>query len=115
MQRAGVVAIEKGEDFVNSQIARARKSRDIACEILGRTGRCRFAVPQGAFYLFFSVDGETDTRKLVFRLIDEAQVGLAPGTSFGPGGEHFVRVCYARDPDQVADAMTRVATVLTKG
>lgn len=115
MQRAGVVAIEKGEDFVNSQIARARRSRDIACDILGRTGRCRFAVPQGAFYLFFSVDGETDTRKLVFRLIDEAQVGLAPGTSFGPGGEHFVRVCYARDPDQVADAMTRVAKVLTTG
>ena len=115
MQRAGVVAIEKGEDFVNSQIARIRKSRDIACDILGRTGRCRFSVPQGAFYLFFSVDGETDTRKLVFRLIDEAQVGLAPGTSFGPGGEHFVRVCYARDPDQVADAMTRVAKVLAKG
>lgn len=115
MQRAGVVAIEKGEDFVNSQVARIRKSRDIACEILGRTGRCRFTVPQGAFYLFFSVDGETDTRKLVFRLIDEAQVGLAPGTSFGPGGENFVRVCYARDPNQVADAMTRVADVLTKG
>ena len=75
MQRAGVVAIEQGEDFVHSQIARARKSRDIACDILGRTGRCRFAVPQGAFYLFFKVDGETDTRKLVFRLIDEAQVG----------------------------------------
>jgi len=115
MQRAGVVAIEKGEDFVNAQIARVRKSRDIACDILGRTGRCRFAVPQGAFYLFFSVAGETDTRKLVFRLIDEAQVGLAPGTSFGPGGENFVRVCYARDPDQVADAMSRVAAVLTKG
>ncbi len=115
MQRAGVVAIEKGEDFVKSQIARVRKSRDIACDILGRTGRCRFAVPQGAFYLFFKVDGETDTRKLVFRLIDEAQVGLAPGTSFGAGGEHFVRVCYARDPDQVADAMTRVAKVLTTG
>lgn len=115
MQRAGVVAIEKGEDFVNSQVARIRKSRDIACDILGRTGRCRFVVPQGAFYLFFSVDGETDTRKLVFRLIDEAQVGLAPGTSFGPGGENFVRVCYARDPNQVADAMTRVADVLSKG
>lgn len=115
MQRAGVVAIEKGEDFVNSQVARIRKSRDIACDILGRTGRCRFVVPQGAFYLFFSVDGETDTRKLVFRLIDEAQVGLAPGTSFGPGGENFVRVCYARDPNQVADAMTRVAGVLSKG
>jgi aspartate/methionine/tyrosine aminotransferase len=114
MQRAGVVAIEKGEDFVHSQIARARQSRDIACDILGRTGRCRFVVPQGAFYLFFKVDGETDTRKLVFRLIDEAQVGLAPGTSFGAGGEEFVRVCYARDPNQVADAMTRVAKVLVK-
>jgi aspartate/methionine/tyrosine aminotransferase len=114
MQRAGVVAIQKGEDFVHSQIARARQSRDITCDILGRTGRCRFVVPQGAFYLFFKVDGETDTRKLVFRLIDEAQVGLAPGTSFGAGGEEFVRVCYARDPNQVADAMTRVAKVLMK-
>ncbi len=114
MQRAGIVALERGDDFIAMQVERTRKSRDIVCEILGRTGRCRFAMPAGAFYLFFRVDGETDTRRLVFRIIDEAQIGLAPGTAFGPGGEDFVRLCFARDPDQVRDAGERIAGVLAK-
>ena len=114
MQRAGIVALERGESFVAHQVARARKSRDIACDILGKTGRCRFAVPQGAFYLFFAVDGETDTHKLTRRLVDEAQVGLAPGTAFGRGGEQFVRLCFARDPLQIEDACKRIAAVLTR-
>ena len=112
MQRAGVVALERGESFVAHQISRTRKSRDIACEILGGTGRCRFAAPMGAFYLFFAVDGETDTHALTRRLVDEARAGLAPGTAFGPGGAHFVRLCFARDPLQIEDVCGRIAEVL---
>ncbi|KAB2884366.1 MAG: pyridoxal phosphate-dependent aminotransferase [Pseudorhodoplanes sp.] len=115
MQRAGIVALEQGEPFIAQQIARARQSRDLICEALARTGRCRFAKPMGAFYVFFKVDGETDTRRLVFRLIDQAQVGLAPGSAFGPGGEEFVRLCFARDPAQIRDAGERIAAVLQKG
>lgn len=114
MQRAGVVALERGESFVAHQVTRARKSRDVACDILGPTGCCRFTPPQGAFYLFFAVDGESDTHKLARRLVDEAQVGLAPGTAFGKGGEEFVRLCFARDPLQIEDACTRIAAVLEK-
>lgn len=114
MQRAGIAAIERGESFVAHQISRSRKSRDVACEILGKTGRCRFAVPDGAFYLFFAVDGEPDTHRLTRHLVDEAQVGLAPGTAFGAGGEHFVRLCFARDPSQIEDACGRIARVLGK-
>ena len=79
MQRAAVTAIERGESFVHAHDRAARRGRDICCDLLAKTGRCRFARPQGAFYLFFSVDGETDTRRLAMRLIDEANVGLAPG------------------------------------
>jgi aspartate/methionine/tyrosine aminotransferase len=112
MQRAGVVALDQGEDFVSAQIARARMSRDIACDILGQTGRCRFTPPQGAFYLFFTVDGEPDSEALARRLVDEAQAGLAPGTAFGKGGEPFVRLCFARDPEQIREACERIAGVL---
>lgn len=112
MQRAGVVALDRGEDFVTAQVARARASRDIACDILGQTGRCRFTPPPGAFYLFFAVDGETDTFALARRLVDEAQVGLAPGTAFGTGGADFLRLCFARDPEQIRDACARIAQVL---
>jgi aspartate/methionine/tyrosine aminotransferase len=112
MQRAGVVALDRGEEFVAQQVARARASRDIACDILGKTGRCRFTPPQGAFYLFFAVDGEPDSEKLARRLVDEAQVGLAPGTAFGDGGKHFLRLCFAREPKQIRDACERIARVL---
>jgi len=114
MQRAAVTAIERGESFVAHLIARARRGREICCDLLSKTGRCRFVPPQGAFYLFFSVEGETDTRALVMRLIDEANAGLAPGTAFGAGGEAFVRVCFARNAEQLEEAMTRVAAVLSR-
>jgi aspartate/methionine/tyrosine aminotransferase len=112
IQRAAVAAIERGESFVAHQIERARRSRDIACEILGATGRCRFAVPTGACYRFFTVEGEPDTRALALRLIDEARVGLAPGTAFGSGGERFLRLCYARKPEQVQQAAGAIAKAL---
>jgi aspartate/methionine/tyrosine aminotransferase len=115
MQRAGVAAIEHGEGFVAHQIARARRGRDIMANALAATGRCRFALPVGAFYLFFTVDGETDTRRLALRLIDEAAVGLAPGTAFGKGGENFLRACFLRDPAQLEDAARRLVGVLTRG
>jgi aspartate/methionine/tyrosine aminotransferase len=113
MQRAGVAAIERGEGFVTHMIERARRGRDLCCEKLGEVEGCRFAVPQGAFYLFFSVDGEADTRRLAIRLIDEANVGLAPGTAFGAGGERFLRLCFARNPEHLEAAIGRIAATIS--
>jgi aspartate/methionine/tyrosine aminotransferase len=113
MQRAAVTAIERGESFVTHQIERARRGRDIACDLLGATGKCRFVAPQGAFYLFFSVDGEADTRRLAKRMVDDANVGLAPGTAFGAGGERFVRLCFARNAEQLQTGVERIAAALS--
>jgi aspartate/methionine/tyrosine aminotransferase len=114
MQRAAVTAIERGESFVAHMNERARRGRDIACSTLAATGRIRFAQPDGAFYLFFSVDGEADTRRLAMRLIDEAYVGLAPGSAFGAGGERFMRLCFARNAEQLEAAVRRVAAVIAR-
>ena len=90
-------------------MARARAGRDILVEGLRATGRVRFAEPEGAFYLFFSVDGESDTRSLALRLIDEANVGLAPGAAFGAAGQGFLRLCFLRDAGQLRAATERLA------
>jgi aspartate/methionine/tyrosine aminotransferase len=112
MQRAAVAALDRGESFVAHQVARARRGRDVVCAALATVGRCRFALPQGAFYLFFAVEGETDTRRLAFRLIDEARVGLAPGSAFGPSGRGFLRLCFARNAEQLETAAQRLVTAL---
>lgn len=109
MQKGATAALDHGEDYVALQVERARKGREIVTSRLAETGRVRFADPAGAFYLFFSVDGETDTDKLAHTLVDEANVGLAPGPAFGEGASQFMRLCFARSAGDVKEASERLA------
>lgn len=109
MQRGAVAALDQGDGFIVEQVERAHAARDLVCGILGATGKARFTVPQGAFYLFFTVDGITDSRTAAFDIVDQANVGLAPGTAFGPGGEAFLRLCFHRRLDQLEEAAHRLA------
>jgi hypothetical protein len=72
LQRAGIAALQQGESFVEHQIARAREGREIVSKGLAETGRVTFGAIDGAFYLFFKVEGIEDTRKLAMQLVDEA-------------------------------------------
>ena len=112
MQRGCVAALKKGEDFASDQVRRARLNRDLVCDALSQFPQVQFEVPEGAFYLFFSLDGMTDSTKTVLRIIDEAKVGLAPGGTFGQGGEMFMRMCYLRDPDVLTTALERLGNWL---
>lgn len=114
MQRAGVAALERGESFVAHQIERARRGREIVAKGLAASNRVRFAPPPGAFYMFFGVEGENDTRQLALKLVDEANIGLAPGTAFGPGGEAYIRLCFARGEAQITEATDRLVNWLKK-
>ncbi|KQZ15619.1 aspartate aminotransferase [Mesorhizobium sp. Root554] len=109
MQRGAVTALDEGDAFVFEQVERARQARDLVCGILGQTGRARFTVPAGAFYLFFAIDGIDDSRSAAFDIVDNANVGLAPGSAFGPGGEPFLRLCFHRRLDQLEEAAMRLA------
>lgn len=108
MQRGAVAALEDGEHYVRMQIERARVGRDIVCDGLAGSNRIRFARPDGAFYLFFGVEGIADTRRLALTLIDEAKVGIAPGSAFGAGGGPFMRLCFARKAEDLHEAARRL-------
>jgi aspartate/methionine/tyrosine aminotransferase len=114
LQRGAVAALEQGDAFIDFQRQRATEAREIVCSGLERTGRVRLVRPAGAFYAFFSVDGEPDTRALALRLVDEAGIGLAPGGAFGAGGDGYMRLCYLRDLDQIREATRRLADWLAK-
>ncbi len=114
MQRAAIAALDHGDEFIVAQVARAKQNRDLICEALAQTGRIRFAIPQGAFYLFFSIETPLDARSLAFRLVDEAKIGLAPGTAFGTGGEQFLRMCFARESENMVEAAGRLSDWLAR-
>ncbi|ODT43527.1 MAG: aspartate aminotransferase, partial [Methylobacterium sp. SCN 67-24] len=113
VQRAAVAALDEGEPFVAEQIARAKEGRRIIAEGLKATNRVSLQAPDGAFYQFFAVDGRTDSRALAIELVDTANVGLAPGTAFGPGGETGLRLCFARKASDLTEAVARLQKALS--
>ncbi|PZO02847.1 MAG: aspartate aminotransferase [Hyphomicrobiales bacterium] len=112
VQRAAIAALEQGEPFVAEQIARAKEGRRIIAEGLKATNRVTLSPPDGAFYQFFSVDGREDSRALAIELVDTANVGLAPGTAFGPGGETGLRLCFARKSSDLVEVVARLQRAL---
>jgi aspartate/methionine/tyrosine aminotransferase len=114
MQRGAVAALDDGEPFVREQIERARVGRKIVCGGLEGSNRIDFAWPDGAFYLFLRIEGMEDTSKLGMTLIDEANIGLAPGSAFGEGGEAFMRLCFLRRADDLKEATRRLSAWLEK-
>ncbi|HMQ57756.1 MAG TPA: pyridoxal phosphate-dependent aminotransferase, partial [Rhizobiaceae bacterium] len=109
MQRGAVAALDHGDDFIAMQVERAQEARDILIGKLTATGRVTVAPPDGSFYLFFSIDGMTDTRQAAFDIVDDVAVGLAPGSAFGAGGQAHFRACFNRRLDQIEEAATRLA------
>ncbi len=108
MQRGAIAALDEGDGFVEEQVARARHGRDLVGDALLATGRVKVVKPAGAFYLFFGIEGQSDVRRLGLTLVDEAGVGIAPGTAFGPGGDGFIRLCFARGEAQLEAASQRL-------
>ncbi|WP_182084778.1 pyridoxal phosphate-dependent aminotransferase [Aureimonas sp. ME7] len=109
MQRGAVAAIQEGGAFVEEQVVRAAKARQIFTSALAATNRVSISAPEGAFYSFFSIDGIADGRAAAFRIADEALVGLAPGAAFAPHTPNFLRACFHRRLDEVEEAADRLA------
>ncbi|MCP4320201.1 MAG: pyridoxal phosphate-dependent aminotransferase [Hyphomicrobiales bacterium] len=109
IQRGAAAALNDGDDYVEEQKLRAARARDVLCDALMATNRVRLLKPDGAFYCFFAIDGLEDTGSAVYRIVDNADVGLSPGIGFGPGGEAFLRACFLRRLDHVEEAANRLA------
>jgi aspartate/methionine/tyrosine aminotransferase len=109
MQRGAIAALNDGDAFLQTQVARARQGMEIVTKALAPLNQVRYVQPAGAFYAFFGIDGMTDSLAAALRLIDEANVGLAPGTAFGEGAEPYFRVCFLRSPEQLQEAMHRLS------
>jgi aspartate/methionine/tyrosine aminotransferase len=111
-QRAGIVAVERGEEIIAHTVQRYRAARDFLYQQLNALPGITAPCPKGAMYLFFRVDGERDTLALCKRLVLEAGLGLAPGSAFGPQGEGYVRWCFASSTARLEEGVGRLRTFL---
>ncbi len=108
LQHGAIAALRHGEDFTKAFTERCRQARALVNDRLGRMPRVRNIPNEGSFYAMFSVDGVTDTLTFCKRAVVEAKIGMAPGTSFGKGSEHHIRLCYAQTVETMKEAMDRL-------
>ena len=113
-QRAGVAALEQGEPLIRAQVEQARTNRDLLLAALKGHNGLRLPYPAGAFYLFFGVEGVSDSMVAAKTLVDVANIGLAPGGAFGAGGEGFMRLCYLRKTADIEEAARRLTSGLAR-
>ena len=65
-------------------------------------------------YVFFRVDGVTDSLDFCKQLVRSARLGLAPGSAFGPEGNGFVRWCFAASAERLVDGVQRLGAFLRR-
>jgi aminotransferase len=66
-------------------------------------------LPRGSFYAFPSIRSTgLSSKEFAFQLLKEQKVACVPGDAFGPGGEGFVRCCFATALDQIEVAVERM-------
>jgi aspartate/methionine/tyrosine aminotransferase len=109
-QRAGIAALEQGEEFVAMQLDRLRTAR--AAVVAAFSGHDRITLPaiDATFYAFPRIAGLNDGATFARRAIAAIGVGIAPGEAFGEEGRGHVRLCFARDPEVIADACARLVS-----
>ena len=112
-QHAGITAITEGEEFIKEMLSKLESSRKITIDYLNSFSRILLPFPDAAFYAFFQLKDVYDSEKFCFETLSNTGVGLAPGTSFGKGGNTWVRICYAKSPDLLNQAFDKLKPVFT--
>jgi aspartate/methionine/tyrosine aminotransferase len=107
-QVAGITALREGEPYVAESRARYRRLRDLMLARLGRIAGVTVARPEGAFYGFFRAPGSEDSLAFCTAFLRETGVLLAPGRAFGAGGEGWLRLCFAKEPALLEEALGRL-------
>lgn len=85
-----------------------QKRRDYVYQRLVDMG-IQVNLPRGAFYMFPSIKAFGMTSEAFCEaLLQEAKVAMVPGSSFGTGGEGYLRLSYAYSMAQLTEGLNRL-------
>ena len=113
-QMAALEALKNGHEYVIKMRDEYDRRRKLIVNGLNSLGLPTFE-PKGAFYAFPNIavtgmDDETFAQKL----LEEERVACVPGSSFGAGGEGYVRCSYATSYEKLEEALRRIEHFMTR-
>jgi len=113
-QDAAIEALKSGEPHVLEMVAEYDRRRRLLVNGLNKLGLSTFE-PRGAFYTFPNIRASgMDEETFAEALLKEESVAVVPGSAFGPGGEGFVRACYATEYSKIEEALHRMERFMSR-
>jgi aminotransferase len=113
-QDAALEALKSGSKYVDEMVTEYDRRRKLLVNGLNRLGLSTFE-PRGAFYAFPNIRASgMDDETFAETLLKEEGVAVVPGNAFGPGGEGFVRACYATSYEKIEEALRRMERFMSK-
>jgi len=108
-QEAALEAIRNGEPNTVEMREQYRVRRNLIVDAFNTMGLTCHR-PRGSFYAFPSIQSTGLTSKeFAVRLLEQEKVACVPGSAFGPGGEGYLRCCFATALDRIELAVERMA------
>lgn len=112
-QTAAVAALTGSREPVLAMRDEYRRRRDTAVVALRDNGLL-ISEPRGTFYAMADLGSlGDDSYAIARRLLFEERVAVAPGETFGPSGAGTVRLSLASPPEVVAEAIERIARLVS--
>ena len=111
-QYAAIEAMEHGDRDIETMKQEYDGRRRFLVDGFRQLGLDCFE-PRGAFYVFPCIRSTgLSSEEFCDRFLEQEHVAVIPGSAFGPGGEGFVRACYAASMKNLTEALTRLERFL---
>lgn len=112
LQRAGVTALKFPAEYYDKLAIEYAGMRQTLMDMLDQSG-IKYYKPQGAYYMLSDISefGFKNDVEFTEFLVKDIGVAVVPGSSFYRNselGQKYVRFCFARKPDTLQDARTRL-------
>ncbi len=113
-QYAAIGALETGSDYCRKKLSHIHNIRNELLEELSCLGDfCQYPPGSGALYLLLKLDTELSDMDVTEYLIENHQVAVIPGHTFGMGDHCYIRVSYgALDKESAAEGIQRLISGL---
>ncbi len=111
-QYAAIEALEHGDGDIEAMRDEYDGRRRFLVDGFRKLGLSCFE-PLGAFYTFPCIKSTgLSSEEFCDRFLAQQRVAVIPGSAFGPGGEGYVRACYAASMHDLAEALARLEKFL---
>jgi len=114
IQRASAYALKYGDKYIEKFREEFRKRRDFTFKRLKEMKNIEIKNIEGAFYAFPKYFARIKSVEISKRLLNEYNLALMQGISFGPSGEHHLRISFAGSMETLSEGFDRIEEFFSK-